>query len=172
MSTLNVVCSSVLVNLGDFNKWWTFSTLFDVLWSTDLDIAGIRFQKFQQTENWFSQPSCGYIHIEAWLTQCLFYIALWHQVMTSMHAEKKVKKKKTIKSRPSSFLLRSARTNLMESLFLSLQLNRIEENYSPSSSNEQRKPELSREICKHTKFQSCSRCYHWAISMWLSVNQW
>lgn len=69
------------------------------------------------------------------------------QVMTSMHAEKKVKKKKTIKSRPSSFLLRSARTNLMESLFLSLQLNRIEENYSPSSSNEQRKPELSREIC-------------------------
>lgn len=103
-------------------------------------------------------------------------VSLLHCIVASsydLHAcRKESKKKKTIKSRPSSFLLRSARTNLMESLFLSLQLNRIEENYSPSSSNEQRKPELSREICKHTKFQSCSRCYHWAISMWLSVNQW
>lgn len=102
-------------------------------------------------------------------------MSLLHCIVASsydLHACRKESKKKKTKSRPSSFLLRSARTNLMESLFLSLQLNRIEENYSPSSSNEQRKPELSREICKHTKFQSCSRCYHWAISMWLSVNQW
>lgn len=100
----------VLVNLGDFNKWQTFRTLFDVLWSTDLDMAGIRFQKFQQTENWFSlQPSCGYIHTEALLTQCLFStlhfgIKLWPPCMQ----KGKYLKKTHTKSRPSSFLLRSA----------------------------------------------------------------
>lgn len=102
-------------------------------------------------------------------------MSLLHCIVASsydLHACRKESIKKKTKSRPSSFLLRSARTKLIESLFLSLQLNRIEENDSPSSSNEQRKPELSQEICKHTKFQSCSRCYHWATSVWLSVNQW